>query len=143
MNKRIYATIGMVISAVIIFMGLLAMTGALGGEPHYADSASYLYDTGYASFGGDFYTYVNNNAAEAADAAYAVAANIREVSSLLKSVCGVFLMGFGAFGLCHFGMIRCEYAVPYQVVETGDEDIDPEEPTTEEAAAEEPASEEV
>ena len=143
MNKKIFATIGMVISAVVIFMGLLAMTGALGGDPHYAESASYFYDTGYASFGGDFYTYVNNNAAEAADAVSAVAANIREVNSLLKNVCGVFLMGFGAFGLCHFGTLRSECAVPNQVAEPDNKEISTEESTDEEVVAEESTCEEV
>ena len=109
MNKKILSIIGMAVSAIIIVMGILAITGVLGGEPHYANGASYIYDTGYASFGGDFYSYVNNNAAEAASGAHAAASNARELSILLKNVCGIFLMGFVLYGLCHFGMIFSEY----------------------------------
>ena len=107
MNKKLFATIGMIVSAIVILMGLLAMTGALGGDANYPSGASYLYDTGYASFGGDFYSYVNNNAAEAASAAATTANNVRKLCELLSTVSGIFLMGFGAMGLCFFGIQFC------------------------------------
>lgn len=107
MNKKVFAIIGMVVSAIVILMGLLTMTGALGDTGNYPSGASYLYDTGYASFGGDFYSYVNNNAAEAASAAATTANNVRKLCELLSVVSGVFLMGFGAMGLCFFGIQFC------------------------------------
>lgn len=69
MTKKTFALIGMIISLAIVVCGVLTISGELGGNAHYASGASYLYDSGYASFGADFYTYVSNNAAEAADAA--------------------------------------------------------------------------
>ena len=60
MNKKTFSTLGMIFSAVIVFLGILVLAGALGGDASYPNSASYLYDSGYATFGGDFYTFVNN-----------------------------------------------------------------------------------
>lgn len=107
MNKKVFAIAGMVVSGLVILMGLLAMGGSLGGNAYSPGGASYLYDSGYASFGGDFYSYVNNNAAEAADAAATTASNVRELCELVRTVSGAFLMGFGAMGLCYFGIQFC------------------------------------
>lgn len=109
MNKKTFSTLGMIFSAVIVFLGILVLAGALGGDASYPNSASYLYDSGYATFGGDFYTFVNNNAAEAASASYTAAANLQDLCELLKNVCGIFLMGFGLMGVCYFGIQRCKY----------------------------------
>ena len=108
MTKKTFALIGMIISLAIVVCGVLTISGELGGNAHYASGASYLYDSGYASFGADFYTYVSNNAAEAADAASTVASNVRSVAQLQKNVFGIFLMGFGLLGFCFFGMAHAE-----------------------------------
>ena len=108
MTKKTYALIGMIVSLAIVLCGILTISGTLGGDAHYASGASYLYDSGYASFGADFYTYVSNNAAEAADAASTVASNVRSVAELQKNVFGIFLMGFGLMGFCFFGMASAE-----------------------------------
>lgn len=108
MNKKVFAIVGMVVSGLVILMGLLAMGGSLGGNGDFPSGTSYLYDSGYASFGGDFYSYVNNNAAEAADAAATTARNVRELCELMRTVSGGFLMGFGAMGLCYFGIQFCD-----------------------------------
>lgn len=116
MNKKTVSLIAMIVSALIVFFGLLVLAGAMGGDTGIASGSSsglgYLYDGGYAEFGADFYTYVSNNAAAAADAAAEaasaaakVASNLDEIATLLKSACGIFLMGFGLLSLCHFSMV--------------------------------------
>ena len=123
MRKKTFATLGMVFSLVIVLAGILVLTGAMGGDAGSPSSAPYSYDSGYASFGADFYTYVCNNAAEAASASRTAANNIRELCDLLKSVSGCFLMGFGLVSFCHFGIVRCECKkkrVEYAVNETAE-----------------------
>ena len=78
MNKRTISIIGIAISALLVLFGILAMSGALGGSTYYADSAPYSYDSGFATFGGDYYTYSVNNSAEAAAGARAAASNLRK-----------------------------------------------------------------
>ncbi len=112
MSKNSFATAGMVISALVVLMGILTMCGAFGGDATIAGAASYRYDSGYASFGGDFYSYVNNNAAEASAAARTTAKNVKELVDLTKTVGGIFLMSVGLFGLCGFGIVRCSCAAP-------------------------------
>ena len=63
------------------------------------------YPKDYIEFGADFYTYVNNNAAEAAIAARTVASNLDSIADVIKSACGIFLIGFGLLSLCCFAMI--------------------------------------
>ncbi len=147
MNKTVLSIVGMVVSLVMILCGILVMTGAFGGDTSYA-SSSYLYDSGYASFGADFYTYVSNNAAEAASAARTTSHNLQAIADLLKNVCGLFLMGFGAMGFCCFGMVnsgcKAEKAMPAPVEEeTVVEASAEEEAVVEEAPAEEENTEEV
>lgn len=108
MSKKTFATLGMIFSAVIVLASILVFAGALGGDADYPSSAPYSYDSGYASFGADFYTYVSNNTAEAASASRTAANNVRELCDLMRNVCGCFLMGFGLLGICHFGIVRCE-----------------------------------
>lgn len=116
MNKKTISLIAMIVSILVVFFGFLTLVGAMGGDTSTSggsfDSGSYLYDSGYAEFGADFYTYVSNNAAAAADAAESaasaartVAANLDDIATLLKSFCGIFLMGFGLVNLCRFAMI--------------------------------------
>lgn len=104
MSKKSYAIIGIIIGAVLVLMGVLTMSGTFGGAADTASSASYLYDSGYASFGADFYTYVTNNAQEAASAGRTTARNLYEIAKLLKTVLGIMLIGFGLFSECLFGM---------------------------------------
>ena len=135
MNKKLYATLGMVFSAVLVLMGILVICGALGGDASYANSASSFYDTGYASFGADFYTYVSNNAAEAASASRTAANNLLDLCVLLKNVCGISMMGFGLMGVCLFGILRCKYDDKKTEAEVVPAESDPvAEPAAEEAA---------
>jgi len=105
MKKKTLALIGMITGGLLFLCGLLVMLGAFGGDTGYASSAGYLYDSGYATFGADFYNYVSNNAAEAASASRTAANNLDDIASLLKNVCGVFLMGIGLMAACSFAMI--------------------------------------
>ena len=105
MKKKTLALIGMIVAAVMFLCGLLVMVGAFGGDTTSASGAGYLYDSGYATFGADFYNYVTNNAAEAASASRTAAGNLDDIATLLKNVCGVFLMGIGAMAACGFGMV--------------------------------------
>ena len=136
MNKKTVSLVAMILSALIVFFGILVLAGAMGGDTSYAGS-SYLYDSGYAEFGADFYTYVSNNAAEAASASRTVASNLGEIAALLKNVCGIFLMGFGLLGLCHFAMLWLEEKKAEEAVATPEI---VEEPVQEEAAEEESIS---
>lgn len=108
MSKKVFATLGMVFGLVIALCGILTITGEMGGNTSYPSSAPYSYESGYASFGADFYTYVSNNSAEAASAARTTASNLEDIADLLKNVCGVFLMGFGMLGFCFFGAMRSD-----------------------------------
>ena len=106
--RKTMSLIGIIISALLIVAGVLFMTGAFGGDGGYPSSATSYYDSGYANFGGDFYSYVNNNTAEAADAAYRTAVNVKNIGELLKNFCGILLMGMGAMGICFFSVLGCE-----------------------------------
>ena len=106
--KKTYSIIAMVVSVLIVLFGVLTLAGALGGDTSYPSSAPWSYDTGYATFGGDFYTYVSNNAGEAASASRTAASNLDEIATLLKSFCGISLSGFGLLSFCFFGTILAE-----------------------------------
>lgn len=107
MNKKNFSMIGMVVSLAVALCGILTIFGVMGGDASSASSAPYYYDSGYASFGADFYGYVTNNAAEAADAAQATASNLVDIADLLRNVCGIFLIGFGLMGFAGFGYLWC------------------------------------
>ena len=106
--KKTYSIIAMVVSILIVLLGVLTLTGALGGDTSYPSSAPWSYDSGYATFGGDFYTYVSNNAGEAASASRTAASNLNDIATLLKSFCGISLAGFGLLSFCFFGTILAE-----------------------------------
>ena len=57
MNKKTLSLVGMIIGCVFVLIGILSLSGAVGGNTSYPSSAPYSYDSGYASFGGDYYTY--------------------------------------------------------------------------------------
>ena len=106
--KKKFALTGLISGCVLILIGILVFAGAFGGDFSSAYS-SYRYDSGYATFGADFYTYVSNNAAEAAEACRAAANNTREMGKVLKASCGSLLTFFGIFMLCTFGIKLGEF----------------------------------
>lgn len=101
--KKSFCVLGIIVSLVVSLFGVLLLSGALTDSPSSASSASYLYDSGYAIFGADFYTYVSNNAAEAASATRTVASNQRDIFVLIRTASGIFVTGFGLLGFCLFG----------------------------------------
>ncbi len=104
--KKTFFIMGMAVSLVIVLLGLLVVTGAFGGSPSSASSAPYSYSSGYASFGGDAYTYMSNNAQEAASAARTVANNQRYIFDIIQTASGILLMALGLLGFCHFGAMK-------------------------------------
>lgn len=109
MTKKRLTKVGMVVSILVAICGVLVILGAMGGDTSGPGGAPSYYDHGYASFGADFYSYVSNNAAEAAEAARTTASNLGDIADLLRNVCGIFLIGFGMMGFCVFGIINAGF----------------------------------
>lgn len=109
MSKKYFVYIGMIAGLLTVIMGILVIAGTMGGEI-YRPSAKPFFDYGFATFGADFYTYVTNNAADAAAASKAAAENLGEIIALLKNVCGIALIAGGLFMLCFFGVQYAECA---------------------------------
>ena len=103
--KKILAFIGVVIGIIIFILGIVTISGTFGDATSYGESASYGYDSGFASFNGDYYTYSVNNTAETANAARATAANLREISDILRNCFGWFMMCSGLLVCCGFGIV--------------------------------------
>ncbi len=92
--KKTLSVIGLIIGLAFVIVGILSVSGGLDGSSYYSMSASYEYDSGYASFGADYYTYSVNNTAEIAYAARTIA-NFLGLSSIL----------FGLMVMCGFGIV--------------------------------------
>ena len=105
MSKKVFATIGMVVCVLFVLMGFVTM-----GQDNECSIASRsgMYDSGLTSFGADFYTYSNNNTAEAASAARITANNIYDLYDLVADVFGWLFVFAGLIGFCHFGVVRAE-----------------------------------
>lgn len=103
--KKMFSVIGMVVGLAFIIVGILATTGALGYVKSNHSYAPYTYDSGYAQFGSDYYSYSNNNAAEAASAARSVADNIEDAADFLMHFFGLSSMLFGLMVICAFGIV--------------------------------------
>ena len=101
--KKAFSILGMIISVVVFLLGMLLISGAFTSSPSSASSASAYYKSGYASFGADFYTYVSNNAEEAASAARTVASNQRDLYRAVITVGGMLMIGAGLISFCAFG----------------------------------------
>ena len=114
MSKKVFATIGMIVCVLFVVMGFVTM-----GQDNECSIASRsgMYDSGLTSFGADFYTYSNNNTAEAASAARITANNIYDLYDLVADVFGWLFVFAGLIGFCHFGVVRagCNCAAPSAV----------------------------
>ena len=102
--KKVFSIAGMLLGLIAILFGILVMCGSFGGDTSYSNGASYLYDSGYATFGADFYNYVSNNAAEAASAARTAANNLNSLAEFMRTMFGLVFITAGAFMTCFFGM---------------------------------------
>ena len=114
--------LGIVIGLVIIVLGICTIKGKFGGNADIADSPSLSFDYGYATFGADFYTYLNNNSAYTAIGSQQTAYNLYTISKLLREVLGILLMAFGGFTVCLFSGKLVE-AIPDEAAGTKAEDI--------------------
>ena len=103
--KKKFCLLGIVAGALLILFGILALTGALGGDTSTASNAPSQYDSGYAIFGADFYNFVANNAQEAASASRTVARNLDEISKLFKNVTGFGFICLGLLCVSGFGIV--------------------------------------
>lgn len=103
--KKKLSILGIVIGVLFVLVGILSIFGALGDDASYPSSAPYDYDSGYAEFGGDYYTYSSNNAAEAASAARTAARNVKVISEFLTLFCGLTSILFGLMVICGFGIV--------------------------------------
>lgn len=63
----------------------------------------------YATFGADFYTFVTNNAADAASASHTVASNQIRIFNLMSKFFGYTLITLGGIGVCLFGCLCFSY----------------------------------
>lgn len=101
MKEKKFLTMGIVISVLIVFLGILTMANVFCSEISTIGNTT-LYDHGYSAFGADFYTYVSNNAADAASTSRTTAKNVILLISLIKTTSGLFLCSIGAMGFCYF-----------------------------------------
>ena len=129
-NKKNAAIIGAALSLVIILFGILVLSGAFGAKTEKAPSSSSKYDTGYATFGADFYNFASNNAYEAAVATRAVADNLHALGKLIKNVSGLTLLALGFLGCGYFGLafVEClkkEESPAEAGAATHDDDVQP------------------
>ena len=103
--KKALSVVGLIIGLSFVVVGILAVSGDLGRNTSFPSRAPYGYDSGYASFGGDYYTYSVNNSAEAASAARTAADNIGDVYNLLLTLFGLTSILFGLMVMCGFGIV--------------------------------------
>ena len=109
MSGKSFSLLGMICGAIMVILGILVLCGVMGGDMTHANSAPYSYDSGYATFGADFYTYAVNNAEEAAVAGRAAASNAYEIGYLMKNVYGISFIAAGLFMVCLFGTKFTEF----------------------------------
>lgn len=102
--KKKLSILGIVVGIVFMLLGLLAVYGALGDTTS-ASGAPHTYDSGYAQFGTDYYTYSVNNAAEAASAARTAANNLNHIYKFIETFCGIASMLFGLALVAGFGIV--------------------------------------
>ena len=100
--KKAFSITGILAGIVAIILGLCFLGGAFSNGLSYGGDSPY--DSGYASFGGDYYTYSVNNSAETASAARATASNVSDVYYLLEDFFGMFMLMFGIMAVCGFGI---------------------------------------
>ena len=112
--KKTLSLIGIIVGFLFVLVGILSAAGALGGDVSYPKSAPYSYDSGFATFGADYYTYSVNNTAEAANAASAAAYNIIDIAEFLYLAFGFASILFGLVVMCGFGIVfsSCAKNIP-------------------------------
>ncbi len=103
--KKKYSKIGILAGVAFVIVGVLAIFGVFGGETSSPSYAPASYDSGYAEFGGDYYTYSVNNTAATASAARVTAYNVAETLDFLKMFMGISSILIGVAVICGFGIV--------------------------------------
>ena len=101
--KKILSLIGILTGVAVTIFALCLLCGAFSKEWSVGGFSSY--DSGYASFGADYYTYMVNNSAETTTCVRAVARNIGYIYDLLELCVGTFMLCFGIMSVCGFGIV--------------------------------------
>lgn len=104
-SKKTLSIIGMIVGLVFVIVGILTIAGVFGSEISHPTNVGIGYEHGFATFGGDYYTYSSNNAADAAHAAYSATNNIVHLAEFLFTFFGLFSMLFGLMVTCGFGIV--------------------------------------
>lgn len=103
--KKFFSIIGIIVGASFIILGFLTISGELGGNATGTSYTKDIYDTGYAVFGTDFYTYSVNNTAKAAEAAEVTAYNVYSVANFLQTFLGTSSILIGIIVISCFGIL--------------------------------------
>ena len=103
--KKFLSIVGLFVGLAFIVVGILTMSGTFGGWTSSPGSAPYYYDSGYASFGADYYTYSVNNSAEAASAARTAAYNLDHIAEFFLNFFGITSILFGLMVISGFGIV--------------------------------------
>ena len=101
--KKILSVMGLIIGLAFVIVGILSISGGLDGSDYYSMDPSFEYDSGYATFGADYYTYSVNNTAAIAYAARTIATFLG-LSSVL----------FGLMVMCGFGIVLSSCSKKYE-----------------------------
>ena len=101
LTKKNFALIGMCVGVLVVIFGIIA----LAGVDYSRDLGGHYYDTGFASFGGDFYSYVNNNTAQAV---HAITNQSELINKAIGKVGGLILLSMGLLAICRFGVMWVE-----------------------------------
>ena len=100
--KRIFSLAGIGAGLFAIIVSFCLFAGL--GKGNWSVTSS-PYDSGFASFGADYYTYSVNNSAEAASAARAAAHNVSGLCEVVE-VCSAWAIFFlGLMAICAFGIV--------------------------------------
>lgn len=103
--KKALSLTGLFIGLAFVIVGICSISGEFSGVISYPSYAPYGYDSGFATFGADYYTYSVNNTAEAAYGARSAAYNIANVANYLLKFCGISSILFGLMIICGFGIV--------------------------------------
>ena len=104
--KKISALMGLAAGLLAILIGILILSGSIGGNTSYYAYSEYIssIDSGRTAFGADFYTYVNNNAANAVtavknttNAVEGVGESLEDLFHLVRTIGGWGILLFGLF----------------------------------------------
>ena len=103
--KKFFSIVGLCVGLAFIVVGILTISATLGGRMSSPSSAPYYYDSGYAEFGADYYTYSVNNSAEAASAARTAAYNLDCIAGFFLNFFGITSILFGLMVISGFGIV--------------------------------------